>query len=162
MMVVIALTIGMTILTVSGYVFSYLKDDLGLLVGYWIPIVTITRWVILIGIYFFTVSFLYKYGPSVSKKWKLFSPGATLATILAILTMWGFAYYINHFNTYNKLYGSIGTLIVIMIWLYLNSLILLIGFELNASIALSKQSIKIIKPRFNSFRSAEERVKKID
>jgi membrane protein len=162
MMVVIALTIGMTILTVSGYVFSYLKDDLGLLVGYWIPIATITRWIILIGIYFFTVSFLYKYGPSVSKKWKLFSPGATLATILAILTMWGFAYYINHFNTYNKLYGSIGTLIVIMVWLYLNSLILLIGFELNASIALSKQSIKIIKPRFNSFRSAEERVKKID
>ena len=162
MMVVIALTVGMTILTVSGYVFSYLKDDLGLLEGYWIHIATITRWLILIGIYFFTVSFLYKYGPSAARKWKLFSPGATLATILAILTMWGFAYYINHFNTYNKLYGSIGTLIVIMVWLYLNSLILLIGFELNASIALSKQSIKIISPRFNSFRSGEERIKRID
>lgn len=162
MMVVIALTVGMTILTVSGYIFSYLKDDLGLLEGYWIHIATITRWFILIGIYFFTVSFLYKYGPSAARKWKLFSPGATLATILAILTMWGFAYYINHFNTYNKLYGSIGTLIVIMVWLYLNSLILLIGFELNASIALSKQSIKIISPRFNSFRSEEERIKRID
>jgi membrane protein len=162
MMVVIALTVGMTILTVSGYIFSYLKDDLGLLEGYWIHIATITRWLILIGIYFFTVSFLYKYGPSAARKWKLFSPGATLATILAILTMWGFAYYINHFNTYNKLYGSIGTLIVIMVWLYLNSLILLIGFELNASIALSKQSIKIISPRFNSFRSSEERIKRID
>lgn len=162
MMVVIALTVGMTILTVSGYIFSYLKDDLGLLVGYWIYIAAITRWLILIGIYFFTVSFLYKYGPAASKKWKFFNPGATLATILAILTMWGFAYYINHFNTYNKLYGSIGTLIVIMVWLYLNSLILLIGFELNASIALSKQSIKIVKPRFNSFRESEERVKKID
>src|SRR5690606_41627508 len=118
MMVIIVLTVGMTILTASGYVFSYLKDDLGLLVGYWIHIATITRWLILIGIYFLTVSFLYKYGPSDSKKWKLFSPGATLATILAILTMWGFAYYINHFNTYNKLYGSIGTLIVIIVWLY--------------------------------------------
>lgn len=165
LMVVIALTVGMTILTVSRYIFSYLRDDLGLLEGHWIPIVMITRWLILIGIYFFTVSFLYKYGPSASKKWKLFSPGATLATILAVLTIWGFAYYINHFNAYNKLYGSIGTLIVIMIWLYLNSLILLIGFELNAAIALSKQSIKIVKPRFNSFRNSikeEERVKKID
>src|SRR5690606_14188625 len=100
-----------------------------------------------------TVSFIYKFGPSSSTKWKFSSPGATLATVLAILTFLGFAYYINHFNTYNKLYGSIGTLIVIMIWLYLNSLILLIGFELNAAIELSKRSIKIVKPRFNSFKS---------
>jgi len=99
---------------------------------------------------------LYKFGPSAVKRWKLFSPGATLATILAILTFSGFAYYINNFNAYNKLYGSIGTIIVIMIWMYLNSLILLIGFELNASITLSKQSIKIVKPKiYNSFKQSE-------
>src|SRR5690554_34949 len=67
MMVIMALTIGMTILTASSYIFSYLQNDLGLLVGYWIHIATITRWLILIGIYFLTVSFLYKYGPSDSK-----------------------------------------------------------------------------------------------
>jgi membrane protein len=85
-----------------------------------------------------------------------------MATILAVLTFWGFSYYINNFGTYNKLYGSIGTLIVLMIWLYLNSLIILVGFELNASIDLSKRSIKIIKPRFNSFKSApvEEKLDK--
>lgn len=167
MMMLIALIIGMTILTVSSYIFSYLREllDLEMETGSGLNIITTTRWFILIAVYFFTVSSLYKFGPSASKKWKFFSPGATLATILAIVTFWGFAYYINHFNTYNKLYGSIGTLIVIMVWLYLNSLILLIGFELNASIALSKQSIKIVKPRFNSFRSAEEkeeRIKKIN
>lgn len=165
MMMLIALTIGMIILTISGHVFTYIRELLDLERGSGLNIITATRWFILIAIYFFTVSFLYKFGPSASKKWKFFSPGATLATILAILTFWGFAYYINHFNTYNKLYGSIGTLIVIMIWLYLNSLILLIGFELNASIALSKQSIKIVKPRFNSFRSSsenEERIKRIN
>jgi len=87
----------------------------------------------------------------------LFSPGATLATILAILTFSGFAFYINHFGTYNKLYGSIGTLIVIMIWMYLNTLILLIGYELNAAIALSKQSIKIVRPKsYNSFKGINE------
>ena len=75
-----------------------------------------------------------------------------MATILAILTSLGFAYYINHFSSYNKIYGSIGTLIILMLWLYLNSLILLIGFELNASIDHSKRNIKVVKPMFNTFR----------
>src|SRR5690606_11349783 len=119
----------------------------------WGYLITISRWIILFAIYFFTVSMLYKFGPASSRKWKFFNPGATLATILAILTFSAFAFYINKFGAYNKLYGSIGTLIVIMIWLYLNSLILLVGFELNASIALSKQSIKIVRPRkFNVFK----------
>src|SRR5690606_25475223 len=107
------------------------------------------------GIYFLTVSILYKFGPASSRKWRLFSPGAMLATILAILTFSGFAVYINNFNAYNKLYGSIGTLIVIMIWLYLNSLILLVGFELNASIGRSKQSITLVRSRaVDTFRSS--------
>lgn len=163
-MMFLALSVGMTIITISSYIFSYLRSVLEIGDNYWLHLLTATRWFILIAVYFATVSVLYKFGPSTSKKWKLFSPGATLATILAITTFWVFAYYINHFNAYNRLYGSIGTLIVIMIWLYLNSLILLIGFELNAAIALSKQSIKIIKPRFNSFRSKtqnEERIKRI-
>ena len=75
-----------------------------------------------------------------------------MATILAVLTSLGFTYYINHFSSYNKIYGSIGTLIILMLWLYLNSLILLIGFELNASIDFSKRNIKVVKPMFNSFR----------
>jgi len=162
-MIITALVVGMTILTVSSYIFTYFKSLLSITDSSWFNVIAVTRWFILAAIYFFTVSFIYKYGPSSSTKWKFFSPGATLATVLAILTFLGFAYYINHFNTYNKLYGSIGTLIVIMIWLYLNSLILLIGFELNAAIELSKRSIKIIKPRFNSFKSeskAEDRIKR--
>jgi len=64
----------------------------------------------------------------------------------------GFSFYINHFGSYNKLYGSIGTLIILMLWLYLNMLIILIGFELNASIDYSKRNIKIEKPMFNTLR----------
>lgn len=111
------------------------------------------RWFILVVIYFVTISILYRYGPATAKKWKFFSAGSWMATILAILTFWGFAFYINNFGNYNKLYGSIGTLIVLMIWLYLNSLIILVGFELNASIDLSKRSIRISQPKFNSFKS---------
>ncbi|MFC3197969.1 YihY/virulence factor BrkB family protein [Parapedobacter deserti] len=161
LMIIIALAAGMTIFTAAGYIIGYLQENIEFNAAFWRFVVTSSRWLILFGIYFFTVSILYKFGPASSRKWKLFSPGAMLATILAVLTFSGFAFYINNFNAYNKLYGSIGTLIVIMIWLYLNSLILLIGFELNASIALSKQSIKIVRPRtFNAFRSTESQQEK--
>lgn len=125
--------------------------------------VQITRWALLAILYFLTVSVLYRYGPAHSKKWRLFSAGSWLATILAFLTIWGFSFYINHFGSYNKVYGSIGTLIVVMIWLYLNSLILLIGFELNASVDVSKRSVKIIRPNFNLFKKSdpiEENIRK--
>lgn len=143
---VIALSLGIAIFTITGLFINYLKLKIDLDISWlWTFFIKLARWIIFFAIYFFTVSLLYKYGPSVSKRWKLINPGASLATILAILTFSGFAFYINNFNAYNKLYGSIGTMIVIMIWMYLNSLILLIGFELNASITLSKQSIKPLK-----------------
>jgi membrane protein len=157
LMVIFALTVGMGIFTVAGYVVGYLRRTFETLAPVWSYLIIVSRWVVLFTIYFFTVSMLYKFGPASSRKWKFFSPGATLATILAVLTFSAFAYYINKFGAYNKLYGSIGTLIVIMIWLYLNSLILLVGFELNASIALSKQSIKIVRTRkYNVFKAPDD------
>lgn len=153
--IIIALTIGIALYAVTNFAINYLKNHISYDISwFWTFLIMVARWVVLFGVYFFTVSILYKFGPSSNKQWKFFSPGATLATFLAVLTFSGFAYYINNFGAYNKLYGSIGTLIVIMIWMYLNSLILLIGFELNASIALSKQSIKIVKPKiYNSFKN---------
>ena len=115
-------------------------------------LVVLVKWFFLVTLYFVNISMLYRYGPSHTKKWKLFSSGAFLATVLAFLTMWGFTFYINHFAAYNKVYGSIGTLIVVMIWLYLNSFILLVGFELNASIDVSKRSFKIVKAKQNTFK----------
>ncbi|HEY1024026.1 MAG TPA: YihY/virulence factor BrkB family protein [Sphingobacteriaceae bacterium] len=158
----LALIIGLGLITVSEFVLSFLKDRLLFKDSFWIHVIAFVRWIILLAIYFVTISILYRYGPSHSKKWKLFSAGSWLATILAALTFWGFAFYINNFGTYNKLYGSIGTLIVVMIWLYLNSLIILLGFELNASIDLSKRSIRIVKPRYNTFKStpADEKLEK--
>jgi len=149
-----ALLFGLAIMTVGEYAVVLIKPELQFRDSFWLYLVDIVRWVCLIGIYFITISLLYRYGPAHTKKWKLFSPGSWFATALAVLTFWGFGIYINNFSNYNKLYGSIGTLIVIMIWLYLNSLIILLGFELNASIELSKRSIKIVKPQFNSFKDS--------
>jgi membrane protein len=93
------------------------------------------RWVMIIIMFFFNISLIYRFGPSVKKKWKFLSPGSALATLLIILTTLGFSIYVRNFSSYNKIYGSIGSVIVLMLWVYLNSLVLLIGFELNASIA---------------------------
>jgi len=148
-----ALIFGLVIMTIGEYIFGVLKSELRFKDSFWIYILNMARWFILIILYFVTIAIMYRYGPANAKKWKFFSAGSWMATILAVITFWGFSYYINNFSNYNKLYGSIGTLIVLMIWLYLNSLIILVGFELNASIDLSKRSIKIVKPSYNSFKN---------
>ncbi len=120
---------------------------------FWLTLIAFSRWIVVIAIFFTTVSILYRYGPAHKRRWKFSSPGSILATTLAVLTSLGFTFYINHFASYNKIYGSIGTLIVMMLWLYINSFIILIGFELNASIDLSKQSVRVEQPKFNAFKS---------
>jgi membrane protein len=153
---IVAMAMGELLLT-------YLQKELHYKGGVTLFAIQLTQWTLLGVLYFITVSILYRYGPAHAKKWKFFSAGSWLATILAFLTIWGFSFYINNFSSYNKIYGSIGTLIVVMIWLYLNSLILLVGFELNASVDLSKRSVKIIRPNFNIFKKplpVEEKLEK--
>lgn len=141
-------------MTLGEVILNFLKAEMGYEGNITIYAIQFTRYALLGVLYFINVSILYRYGPAHAKKWKFFSPGSWLSTILAFLTIWGFSFYINNFGSYNKLYGSIGTLMVMMIWLYLNSLILLIGFELNASVDLSKRSVKIIRPNFNLFKNS--------
>lgn len=92
------------------------------------------RWVVTIPLFYLAIAYIYKYGPAVDKRWRLFSPGTLLATFLTILTTLFFSYWVNNFATYNKVYGSIGTVMVLMLLIYFNSLVLLIGYELNVSI----------------------------
>ncbi len=148
----IALLIAISIMIAGQSVISYMQSQLDSKGHFWIYLITLSRWVTIVGIFFVTTSLLYRYGPAHKLKWRFLNPGSILATGLAVLTSLGFTYYIINFSSYNILYGSIGTIIVVMLWLYLNSLILLIGFELNASIDLSKRNIKVVKQRFNSFR----------
>lgn len=92
------------------------------------------RWIVILGLLFYGIALIYKFAPSVKKRWKLVSPGSLLATTLTLLTTLLFSYWVNNFASYNKVYGSIGTMLIIMVLIYFNSLILLIGFELNVSI----------------------------
>lgn len=86
-----------------------------------------------------TVSLLFRFGTKNGKTIKFFSAGAVLTTILMLFTFYLFGIYVVKFATYNKLYGSIGTLLVLMLFVWLNSIILLLGFELNATLARLKR-----------------------
>jgi len=97
------------------------------------------RWIIVFALFYFLISFTFYMGPARKAGWRFFSAGSMLATILSIVMSVGFAYYVNNFGNYNKLYGSIGTLLVILLWIYFNSLVLLVGFDLNASIHKAKR-----------------------
>ncbi|MFZ4056586.1 MAG: YihY/virulence factor BrkB family protein [Ferruginibacter sp.] len=97
-------------------------------------IIFYARWIFIVTLIFYSIAFIYKYAPAVQKRWKLVSPGTILATFLSIMATLGFSYFVNNFGKYNALYGSIGTIIVLMALIYINSLVLLIGFELNVSI----------------------------
>lgn len=80
------------------------------------------------------VSFMFKFGSKQFKKTSFISVGSVITTILIILSSYGFGIYVLQFAKYNELYGSIGTLLVMMIYIWLNCMILLLGFELNATI----------------------------
>ncbi len=104
-----------------------------------ISIVVLIKWILVIVLLFLAISFLYYLAPAKKSDFRFVSSGSTLATILFIITSLGFSAYVNNFGQYNQLYGWIGTLMVILIWLYLNSIALLIGFELNVSIKEARE-----------------------
>lgn len=119
----------------------------------WRDVIGYVRWFFIVALVFYSIAFIYKYAPAVHKRWRLVSPGSILATFLCIMATIGFSAFVNNFGRYNALYGSIGTIIVLMALIYINSLVLLIGFELNVSI----KSLKAIATE----REAREAAKQI-
>lgn len=101
-------------------------------------LIIIVRWVVIVGLFFYSIAFIYRHAPSVEKKWKLISPGSIVASALIILFTFLFSFWINNFAAYT-IYGSIGTILILMIFVNFISLVLLIGFELNLSIKLLKR-----------------------
>ena len=130
----VLLTVAIGLLTGGQAVINYLDTHNILRDSFTVYLLTFGKWVITLALFFFAYSFLYYMAPAKKTKWRFISAGGTLATILSLITITGFTYYINNFSRYNILYGSIGTLLIILLLMYVMSLILLIGFELNASI----------------------------
>ncbi|HLT75048.1 MAG TPA: YihY/virulence factor BrkB family protein [Ohtaekwangia sp.] len=101
------------------------------------------RFVVIFIVFFLAISTLYYFGPAIHYNWRFFSVGSFMATLMIIAVSYGFSYYVTNFGTYNKVYGSIGVLIAIMVWVQLVTIVLLIGYEINASIhhAIRKEAL---------------------
>lgn len=97
-------------------------------------VLNILKWITVLVLLLLAISFAYYYAPARSARYRFISAGSMLATLLIILTTLGFNYYVDNFSTYNLLYGSIGTVLIVLLWIYFNAISLLIGFELNVSI----------------------------
>jgi membrane protein len=108
-------------------------------------IIEILRWVIVIALFYTTISLLFRFGPAMKRKMRFISPGAGVATLLTISSSLGFSYFVNTFGRYNEIYGSIGAIIIFMVWLEFNSLALLAGYELNAAIAVNRDQMNVVK-----------------
>ncbi len=100
------------------------------------------KWVSILVLFYGVISVIYKFGPPLKRKFGWVSPGTTLATVFCLLTSVGFSYFIDNFGTQSRIYGSLGALIVMLVWMQLNCFILLAGFELNASIAVNRDLLR--------------------
>jgi len=135
LMIIVFMIALSAVLLIFGRITVQKLVDKSILETNWVYYILVSlKWIVTISLLFMAISFLYYLAPSRKAKFRFMSAGSTLATILFILTSLGFSAYVNNFDNYNKLYGSMGTVLVILLWLYLNSITLLIGFELNASI----------------------------
>lgn len=92
------------------------------------------RFIIIFIVFFIAISCIYYFGPAVHYNWSFFSVGSTIATLSVLGISYGFSFYITNFSSYNKVYGSIGALIALMAWVQLITLVLLFGYEINASL----------------------------
>ncbi|WP_108804546.1 YihY/virulence factor BrkB family protein [Aquimarina sp. Aq107] len=122
--------------------FSYLLEDLkemGVMDNtvFWLQFGKYGLFVLMI---FLVVATLFYFGTTEGKMNRFFSPGAFMTTVLIIVTTYLFGIYIDNFSNYNKLYGSIGAMLILMVYIWLNANLLLLGFELNASLIKLKKN----------------------
>jgi membrane protein len=99
-------------------------------------------------VFFLAISMLYYFGPAIHEHWKFFSLGSLFSTLSTLGVSYGFSYYITNFATYNKVYGSIGVLIALMIWVQLVTIVLLMGYEINATIHDVKRKHALEKAKY--------------
>jgi len=131
----ILLIISLVSVVVESHILNYLSerfdvDDGVLYLG------SLANKIFSVFLIYTGISLIYTIGPSMHRRMNFINLGSIVATILSLLTSLAFSYFINNFGRYNQLYGSIGALIVLMIWIQFNSFIILVGFELNASLAV--------------------------
>ena len=133
-MFVLLLLISIVLITLGQRLLPILFVKMHFYSGFTVFMINMLRWLVVIFALIVAMSLLYHFGNPRSRKFKLFTPGSILFAALFIVGTMLFNFYISNISTYNLLYGSIGGLIIFVIWIFFNCILILIGYELNKSI----------------------------
>ncbi len=142
--IILALTVitASLVMILGGMIISRLDEMQVFNSGFMIFLFSSLKFMILLFMFYIATAFIFRFAPAVHDKWKFFSIGAKLAGLLTTLGFYGFTFYLNNFASYNRLYGSIGTLIALMLWLLITSIIIIVCFEVNVSMDLVEENKK--------------------
>ncbi|MHC1706155.1 MAG: YihY/virulence factor BrkB family protein [Bacteroidales bacterium] len=132
--------VAIALITTGTLVFNFLEENNILIGATYYYLLQAGKWIVIIALLYFAFASMFYFAPEKKSRFRFFSAGSSLATVLTLMTSVGFDFYVSNFSKYNALYGSIGTLIILLLWIYFNSLILLIGFELDASILIARKT----------------------
>lgn len=144
-MFVLLLFLSIVLITVGQRILPIIFTKMHIYSGVVVFLINFVRWLVIIFALIVAMSLLYHFGNPRSSKFKLFTPGSLLFTGMFIVGTILFNFYISNISTYNLLYGSIGGLIIFVIWIYFNCILILIGYELNKSITKAHE---IVFPKF--------------
>jgi membrane protein len=130
------LFLAIILLVVGQIVLDYVMN-----IQHWIDLsdftvflIFVLRFVVIFIVFFLAISTIYYFGPAIHYNWRFFSIGSLIATALCMGVSYGFSYYVTNFASYNKVYGSIGVLIALMAWIQILAVVLLVGYEINATL----------------------------
>lgn len=129
---------SLVLLIIGSFVIDHLVVWLNIVSSITVFLINTLRYIVILGLYFLSISILYYYGPAVKKKFRFISVGSTLATVGSIVASLIFTSYVSGLDKYNTIYGFFGSIIMFLSWMYVNAFVLLVGFELNASIYYNK------------------------
>ena len=137
----ILLTVGLSIFLIASIILlmfgpqigGWIADLVGLGRAFEIAW-NILRWPVILILVITAVAAIYYFAPDVDQSWKWITPGSVLAVIIWILISLGFSFYVNNFGSYDKTYGSIGAIIVLLTWMYVSGFVILVGGEINAEL----------------------------
>lgn len=129
------LLVSISLIIIGNDVLPWFFNRIHFYNSFVITLIDIGRWLLTVFVLLVAIAVLYYFGnPNKDRKFRLFTPGTIMFTLLFIIGTTGFNYYITNFSKYNALYGSIGGIIIFLLWIYVNCMIVLIGYELDASI----------------------------
>ncbi|WP_428664081.1 YihY/virulence factor BrkB family protein [Runella sp.] len=132
------LFLAVLVIIVGAFLVDWLHQTILLGDHFTVFLLDALRYLVMFFAFTLAVAIIYRFAPKVDHGWRFFNLGAIIASLLIILATYGFSFYLSQFSSYNKLYGSIGTIIAMIIWFYLVALLLIFGFELNTSIWRAK------------------------